>query len=486
MKYLVRLGSDITVKSDRIRARFVGRLDGNLRVGFKRAGVKAKIDRQWSRLFIESDDPRVGDVLMRTFGVASFSPIDGEMTSGLAELSGAVVELYADKVAGKRFAVRPRRLGTQDYNSEDVGRRLGAALFPFAAGVDLRRPEFEVHCEIRHNHALLYSRIIPGPLGLPLGVGGRVLCLISGGFDSAVAAWMMMKRGLEVDFLLCNLAGSAYERSVLTIAKFLADEWGHGTKPTFHVVDFDGLAAALRERVRPAYAQVLLKRLFYRAGTSVARQTGREALVTGECVGQVSSQTLRNLCTIEHAAGLPVLRPVVAFDKSEIMNVARRIGTFDLSAAVEEYCQLVPEKPVTAANPEACEREEIELAGDQLLAATLKARRTRSLEGIDIATLATDYLFVDEIPASASVIDVRSAEAFELWHPDGAVSIELHDLIANPPPLSKAPVYVLVCPVGLQSAVGAEHMQKKGFRAYSLKGGLAKYPGASTTVTPSP
>jgi thiamine biosynthesis protein ThiI len=480
MKYLVRLGSDITVKSDRIRARFVGRLDANLRAGFKRAAVEATIQREWSRLFVESDDPRVGDVIRRTFGVSSFSPIDRELTADLEGLAAATAELYGDLVEGKSFAIRPRRIGTHACSSVDVGRRLGAALFARGRRVDLNSPEVEIHCEIREDVAFLYSKFVPGPCGLPLGVSGRVLCLMSGGFDSAVSAWMMMKRGLEVDYLFCNLAGAAYERSVLTLTKFLADEWAHGSSPAFHVIDFEPLAAAIRQRVRPSHAQVLLKRFFYRAGAAVAETTGREALVTGECIGQVSSQTLRNLCTIERVIDMPVLRPVIGFDKLDIIDVARKIGSFDISASIQEYCQLVPDKPVTACSPEAAEREELALAGDDILTAALAARRTQALANVDMQSLASDYLYVDTVPEAAQVIDVRPQEAYALWHPEGARSVELHDLIASTEVLAKDGVYVLVCPVGLQSAVGAEHLQKKGYRAYSLRGGLAKF--SATTI----
>src|SRR5690606_33566595 len=138
---------------------------------------------------------------------------------------------------GRTFAVRARRSGTHPFGSADVMRALGAALNP-GATVDLTNPEVEVAVEIRDQEVYFFSGRVAGIGGLPLGLERRALCLLCGGFDSAVAAWMMLKRGVQVDYVLFNLAGGAYERSVLQVAKVLADRWSYGTEPRLHVVDF--------------------------------------------------------------------------------------------------------------------------------------------------------------------------------------------------------------------------------------------------------
>lgn len=472
MKILLRLASDITLKSDKIRARFVGRLLQNLKSGFRRGGVEATIQRQWSRLFVETDHPQAVDIIARTFGVGSCSPIDRECTAHLDAIVAHGLELFAGRVAAKTFAVRARRIGHHDFTSMDIMCQLGAALRPYATGVDLKHPQVEVFVEVREQAAYLYSKQISGPAGLPLGVSGRVLCLLSGGFDSAVAAWLMQKRGVEVEFLFCNVAGAAYERSVVTIAKFLAAQWGHGTRAKLHILDFQPMANHVRERVKPSYVQVVLKRLFYRAADHLAAKLGAYALVTGECIAQVSSQTLRNLCTIETASSRPVLRPVIGLDKEEILTFARRIGTYDLCAAVQEYCQLVPDKPVTACSVKRADSQESQLDPSYLQAA-LASHQTLLLDELSTADLVTPYLYTTHIPPGAVVIDCRSAEQYEAWHYQGARNIELHDLLTLYRSLDKGPVYILYCPVGLQSAVGAERLQRAGFQAYSFKGGAA-------------
>ncbi len=162
------------------------------------------------------------------------------------------------------------------------------------------------------------------------------MALISGGFDSAVAAWFVLRRGVALDYLFCNLGGKAYERLVLQAAKVLADYWSrHST-----AILYGGLRRAgggNAERVRPAYWQVVLKRLMYRAGALLARHCRALTIVTGESIGQVSSQTLHNLRAIEAGLSIPVLRPLVAYDKEEIIRLARKIGTAVISERVREY-----------------------------------------------------------------------------------------------------------------------------------------------------
>src|SRR5262249_8325053 len=156
------------------------------------------LTREWSRLFVETDDARAVDLLRRTFGVTSLSVVEHECAGDLRTIVDVGTRGYADFVAGRSFAVRARRVGGPDYTSMDLMQKLGAALAPRARCVDLKRPEVEVFVEVRGDAAYLYSHQHKGPAGLPLGVSGKVLCLLSGGFDSAVAAWMMQKRGVDM------------------------------------------------------------------------------------------------------------------------------------------------------------------------------------------------------------------------------------------------------------------------------------------------
>jgi diphthamide synthase (EF-2-diphthine--ammonia ligase) len=229
---------------------------------------------------------------------------------------------------------------------------------PTPNGVDLSSPEVTASSRCGTRAAYLFSERVDGAGGLPLGVEGRAVALLSGGYDSAVAAWLLLKRGVALDYVFCNLGGDAYERAVVQVGKALADEWSYGTRPRLHVVDFGDVLQELKEKTRDAYWQVVLKRLMYRAACTVAAERGAGAIITGEAVGQVSSQTLPNLRAIETVATLPVLRPLIGFDKDEIIDRARSIGTAALSEQVKEYCAIAPGYPVTAARVERVDAEE--------------------------------------------------------------------------------------------------------------------------------
>jgi thiamine biosynthesis protein ThiI len=284
---------------------------------------------------------------------------------------------------------------------------------------------------------------------------------------------MALRRGVEVDYLFCNLGGAAYRRLALEVMKSLADRWSYGLRPRAHVLDFNPMVRELEEKVEGSYLQVVLKRMMYRAGTAVAREIGAEALVTGESVGQVSSQTLANLHAIDDAADLPVLRPLAGFDKEQIMARARRIGTHGLSSRVREYCAITADYPVTASTPERA-RERAAPVDRAVLDRAVEGRETVDLRSLERSELVTPGLFVDEIDEGAVVLDTRDRESFRRWHPEGAERRDFSELSAGFDELDPEPTYVLCCEEGTRTAHLAERMQAEGYEAYSLRGGIRR------------
>lgn len=469
VRALVRLSGELSTKSRRTRGRFQKRLRRNLEDAFASEGIDARIDAGWSRFFVEVPDAGSLGPLARTFGLSSGSVLAGSAPASLDEIVETGRRLFAARVRGRTYAVRARRSGTHPFSSADIHRELGAALNE-GATVDLGNPQVTVHVEVRDDRAFFYDDRFDGPGGLPLGVQGRALALISGGFDSAVAAWMALRRGVTLDYLFCNLGGSAYERMVVEVTRVLSDSWSYGTRPRLHVLDFVPVVEAMRDAAKPAYLQVVLKRLMYRAASLVGGEIGSEALVTGESIGQVSSQTLTNLRAIDGAAALPVLRPLLGFHKEEIIARAREIGTYELSARVREYCSVAPGRPVTAASPEAA-REQEEAVGTREVERAVADRRVLDLRELSPGEMVGAGLYVTEIPDDAAVIDTRPAEAFEAWHWPGSSRRELDSLEATFGELDKSRTYVLVCAEGIRTAYVAEHMQREGFEAYSFLGG---------------
>ena len=512
-RYIVRVAAEVASKSNRTRRRFQQRLARNLNDALACEGMRAQVRDRWSRLFVTlpvadapgghgrtlgaagptadagatssaSDAGATGSAAhtrqaspaddamraaTRVFGLSSFSRVDAEIDADLNEIVRVGHDLYREAVQGRRYAVAARRIGRHPFSSRDICVDLGAALNPYGT-VDLTTPEVTVSVEVRDQRAVLFSGRSEGPGGLPLGVQGRAVCLISGGFDSAVAAWLLLKRGVALDYVFCNLAGPAFERSVIEVARVLADRWSYGDRPRMHIVDFGEAVQELQARVTPRYWQVVLKRLMYRAAEGVAAGIGADAVVTGESLGQVSSQTLRNLRAIESVANLPVLRPLVGFDKEEIIRIARRIGTSALSARVREYCAILEGKPVTAAKVLAVDREEAPL-DPGLVGRAVDARRVLDLRGLADDDLRRDYLWVEAPPDGARLIDCRPPQQDDGWrHPRArrVLPRDFPDLAAT---LDRDARYVLFCDNGVQSGQFANLLQAVGYEAYALKGG---------------
>jgi thiamine biosynthesis protein ThiI len=468
---LVRLAAELTIKSNRTRSEFVRRLTRNLRDALRSSEIEHDIEPVWDRIYVRADAARAEPILARIPGISSVSFVERTVPAELPAIVAAGEEVYRDRVVGRRFAVRARRNGNHEFGSRDVEVQLGAALQPYSAGVDLTDPEVTVRIEVRQQQAYLFSERTEGVGGLPIGVEGRALALLSGGYDSAVAAWLMLKRGIALDYVFCNLGGDAYERAVLQVAKYMADEWSFGSRPRLHVVDFAPPLEALRAQCRQAYWQVVLKRLMYRTAERVARETGAEALVTGEAVGQVSSQTLANLRAIEAPASLPLLRPLVGFDKGEIIARARAIGTASLSEQVREYCAISPGRPVTAATSERLDEEERRLEPG-VLDAVIAGRRTLDLRALQPTDLVAPYLFATDVPAGAVVIDCRPRQQYRAWHLKGAEHREEWEILRDFRKLDREKTYILYCAHGMQTAYIAEKMQRAGYEAYSFRGGL--------------
>ena len=220
-----------------------------------------------------------------------------------------------------------------------------------------------------------------GPGGLPVGTLGRTMCLLSGGIDSPVAAWLTMKRGSRVDFCTFHsypYIGESSKKKVLDLVRVLSR---YQPRSRVHVVPFTHAQEAIRDHTPEPYRTILYRRMMQRIAARLGKRRRCGALVTGECLGQVASQTLENLGSIAAATAWPVLRPLISFDKEETIEIARRIGTFDVSSLPEPDCCTVfqPRKPVLRARPDDCEQAEAELDIESLV-----IEAVRGTERIDL------------------------------------------------------------------------------------------------------
>ncbi|MBX6396096.1 MAG: tRNA 4-thiouridine(8) synthase ThiI, partial [Alicyclobacillaceae bacterium] len=285
----------------------------------------------------------VANAVTRVFGLVSLSPV---RVSGLEwdQVEDAAVELMqsiGEKETGDKrtarvrtFKVEARRANkTYPLTSPEISRRLGGALLRRVPGlkVDVHQPDVVLTVEVRPEEVYLFAETIPGPGGLPVGVGGKAMLLLSGGIDSPVAGWMTMKRGVRVEAVHFHSFPFTSERARKKVEDLAAVLAPYGGGVTLHVVHFTEVQKAIRMHCPESLSITIMRRMMVRIAERIANRRHALALVTGESLGQVASQTLESIKAINEAATLPILRPLVGMDKVEIIRYARQIGTYELS-----------------------------------------------------------------------------------------------------------------------------------------------------------
>jgi thiamine biosynthesis protein ThiI len=350
------------------RGRFERALVDNVRASLH--GLReVRVTAPHARVLVSVRDEDLDDActrVARVFGLVSISPattVAPDMAAiGAAAVAGARAALARDPSLGRSFRVDARRSDKRfPLNSPEIGREIGGQIAT-ATGVpvNLTDAALTVGVEIGSEAAYVYSETRPAPGGLPAGISGRGLLLLSGGIDSPVAGWLAAKRGLTMDALYFHSPPFVGEKSrdkVITLARELA-RWQAVRK--LYVAGFTECQKRLREAGPAELAVVLYRRMMMRVADLLADRIGATCLVTGENLGQVASQTVPNMTVIEQAARHLILRPLVTYDKMETIALARRIGTYDISALpYEDCCSLfVPAHPATAARLIDAERAE--------------------------------------------------------------------------------------------------------------------------------
>ncbi len=469
---IVRFAPEVMLKAEQTRQRFRERLLETLTDACARARVPVDLKLTHGRILLRTEKPdTVLDLLPRIFGIGSYSRVEAIAEGSIEALTETAVATFKDRLAGKRFAMRVKRAGTKVFSSMELERTIGGALAPFSAGVDLTNPDVTVRADIHDGIAYFFMDKTKGAQGFPAGLQGKAVSLVSGGFDSVVASWYMMKRGAALDYVFCNLGGEAYERQVLRVVKVLTDGWGAGAAPRFWSVDFGPLIEDIKTKVEPGLWQVVLKRLMYRAGCRAAHWIKAEAIVTGEALGQVSSQTLSNLNSIDSASDLPVLRPLLGFEKTEIIAAARKIGTAALSEHIKEYCAITPRRPATRSSRFKVEEQEGRLDMSLFDAAMAAAKRI-GLNELDETDMVDTHIFKDDVPEGAQVIDCQPERLFDAWHVEGARNLPVDSVMNHLRELDKDATYFLYCPLGTRAAYLAEILQDEGYEAYAFRGSV--------------
>ncbi|HMF49673.1 MAG TPA: tRNA uracil 4-sulfurtransferase ThiI [Candidatus Saccharimonadales bacterium] len=354
------------------RVYFTEMLKHNVLAAVKDLGTK-EIRSLPARLLLtfKNDVPRAELIARMTtvFGVANFSLVE-RTARDVEVLSRRIIESM-NGAHFESFRIETQRSDkTFPLTSPEIDRQLGAAVKEiFGARVDLKNAEFTVTVEILPHDAFFGFNKIAGPGGLPVGASGRVVALISGGIDSPVAAYRMMQRGCRLIFVHFHSAPYQDKTSQEKVRQLIQLLTRHQFTSRLYMVPFGEIQRQIVAAVGRPLRVVLYRRMMLRIAEAIARQDKAKALITGESLGQVASQTLDNMSIIQQAARLPILRPLVGMDKQEIIDQARRIGTFETSSIPDQdCCQLfVPKHPATKARFIDVEEDETKLDVRELL-----------------------------------------------------------------------------------------------------------------------
>ncbi|OCL26425.1 tRNA 4-thiouridine(8) synthase ThiI [Orenia metallireducens] len=374
--YLIRYG-EIGLKGKN-RFMFEDKLISNIIKTLKKESDELDVYKTYGRIYVETDLARdkVISKLQKVFGIVGIAPAC-EVELDVDQVKNASLEMVQEalpKSGVTTFKVNARRNNKSfPLNSMELNRELGAHILINTEDgrleVDVHNPELMVNVEVRKKAVYIYTQDIPGSGGLPVGVTGTAGLLLSGGIDSPVAGWMLMKRGVKIVpiyFHSFPFTSDRAKEKVIDLAETLATYQGE-TK--LHVVHFTDIQTEMNDKCPAELTTIIMRRIMMRIAEQITLNNGGKSLLTGESMGQVASQTMESMYVTNMVPEMPVFRPLIGLDKVEIIEIAKRIGTYETSIQPYEDCctVFVPEKPATKATPEDVEEGEKDLHIDDLI-----------------------------------------------------------------------------------------------------------------------
>lgn len=344
---LIKYG-ELALKGDN-RSFFENKLVSNIKESLKDFN-DIKIEKMHGRIYIEYVDKvdNILEKLEKVFGIVGIAKAK-KVDLNMEEIYDTAIKIMG-AYGGKSFKVVTRRPNKSfPYESLEINRIVGAKLLDVYPDlhVDVHNPDVTLNIEIREM-AYLYTDVMKGIGGMPLGVSGKATVLLSGGIDSPVAAWMVMKRGAIINAVYFHSPPYTQERAkdkVIDLCKKLSE---YGQDIHLYVVNFTDFQLAIYDKCPPKMTTIIMRRMMMRVALNIAKESKSMALVTGESLGQVASQTIESLYCTDSVAEMPIFRPLIGMDKSEIMDLAQRIGTYDISIRPYEDCCtiFVPKHPI--------------------------------------------------------------------------------------------------------------------------------------------
>lgn len=476
MRLVIKFFPEIMVKSRSLRRNMSMVLASNIRNLSRDLSCEVTVKVLWDQLDMrvrggsDADRDLFLSRLAHTPGIDRIEYIERFAFEQLDDLIPAVITHYADDLKDKSFRVRVKRRGKHSFKSYEAEQFFGGHLLDAqpACQVDLHNPEIVVSISITDQEADLISRIQSGIGGFPMGTQGQVLSLLSGGFDSGVSSYLSMRRGFKTHYCFFNLGGINHEIGVKQLADYLWHKYSFSHRVQFVTVPFEAVVEEILTKVHHSQMGVVLKRLMMRAANRIAGKLQTEALVTGESLAQVSSQTLTNLNLIDKVSDCLIIRPLVVMDKPDIIKTARQIGTEKFALSMPEYCAVISDKPTSSAKESRILNEE-QAMDMTVLEAAIESATVEPVDRI-LDSVATPFE-TEEVKTPAKddvIIDIR--------HPEDSLPLPFsHNKIINIPfyqlhrqvdELDPGQRYLLYCTRGVMSHLQVAQLNSEGYQNF--------------------
>ncbi len=464
-KFIIKFFPEIMVKGSKTKRQMVGQLFNNLKTVLNRLDEDITVVKFSDKIEVECEDKLVEEVRIKLKDIPGIEKIlevlQYDNITTLDEIKQKVNEMTSHKIQNKSFVIRAKRSGTHDFKSTDIEQTVGGYMLANneTNGVDLRNAEVTVNIELIDNKLNIVTNKYDGLSGFPIGTQGSILSLMSGGFDSTVASYLMMKRGIKTHFVFFNLGGLAHEIGVKQVAYYLWSKFGASHRVSFISIPFEDVVTEIFRSTHETYMGVVLKRLMLKASEKIADEMGIDALLTGESIAQVSSQTLRNLAIIDQATDKLVLRPLSTVNKPEIIRIANDIGTRRFAETMPEYCGVISKNPITHGSFKRIQKEDASFDYAVLDKAVENAIKVNVDEiPNDIKDIAEVDVVSDVSSKQYTVVDIRQSEDC-IEAPCETLKIPFYKLKNEFKKLPKDKTYLFYCDKGILSQLHAQYLR---------------------------
>src|SRR5574344_1476478 len=463
-KFIVKYFTEIMIKGDRAKRQMLSQLLMNLQKISKDISNEIVLKKFFDKIELVTPlefSSVLKEKLLQTPGIDQvLEAIQINEMDSLDKIKVEVNKYMSKEIVDKTFVIRAKRVGTQDFKSIDIEQTVGGYMLAHnkTKGVDLRNAEVTIKLELEHNKLNIITQKHQGLGGFPLGSQGEILSLMSGGFDSTVASYLSIKRGLKTHFIFFNLGGVAHEIGVKQVSWYLWNKFGRSQRVSFITVPVEDVVSQIFKDISAPYMGVMLKRLMLLASEKIAQNLNVDALITGESVAQVSSQTLKNLRLIDDVSNILVLRPLSFMSKPDIIEIASKIGTKRFAEAMPEYCGVISQHPVTNGSFTRVEKES-KAFDYSVLEEAIKNAKVKNIDEVldDVCKVGTLEV-VNNLNESDIIIDIRQSSD-TLYAPCKVLKIPFYDLKKEFKKLEQDKTYLLYCDKGVMSQLHGQYLK---------------------------